>query len=181
MKESASAASPMDSGGAPIVHENDHENPPIPAILDLAYLILLIGAETPDQIEDLRKGRIPVAKGRILAAFARAQAEPEGAGRAAEMHFKDIVAQTGLPASTVSESVDQLVRLGVLARRRLESDRRSVAVSLTESGRRSLRHGRVAEAWRKAVEGLPPEDVETFWRVAAHAAGRLEGLRRRAN
>lgn len=139
-------------------------------LFDLVFALLTLGAETPDQVEDVRRGRIPVAKGRILSTLARA----EDGGRDG-MRIKDLADESGFPASTVSETVEQLVGQGILSRTRLETDRRSVVVRITETGRRAMRNPRIQGVWTDAVAGLSPEDVDAFWRVTLAAA---ENLRR---
>jgi DNA-binding MarR family transcriptional regulator len=76
---------------------------------------------------------------------------------------------------TVCTNVDQLVRVGLVARHRSELDRRAVELTLTPAGRRVE-----ARIWRSigrvmqgATEGLPAADVATATRVFRELRDRL--------
>lgn len=76
---------------------------------------------------------------------------------------------------SVTQSVDQLVEAGLVLRRRSESDRRAVQISLTPSGRRTL--GRVLQRMDRTLAGafapLPPSELEAAARLLREAASRL--------
>lgn len=137
-------------------------------LIDLGLTLLTTGAQTPDQMAEVRSGRISIAKGRIMLALAQSEAEfPEG------MKLKDLVARTRLSASTASEAVDQLVHLGFVTRERSTTDRRSIAIRIGAAGRAAMNDKRLADVWEEVTAGLPKEELAAFWRVAAHAAAAL--------
>lgn len=147
----------------------DASSPPVTRLFDLAFALLVRGAETPDQVSDVRSGRISIAKGRILSVLARQSGGPDGDKRA--FRLKDLAELTGFAPSTVSEAVEELASLGLLTRERLLTDRRTVA---TEKGRESLAGKELAALWQEAAKGMPASDLEAFWRVVEGAAGKLE-------
>lgn len=150
----------------------DASSPPVTRLFDLAFALLVRGAETPDQVSDVRSGRISIAKGRILSVLARQSGGPDGDKRA--FRLKDLAELTGFAPSTVSEAVEELASLGLLTRERLLTDRRTVAIRITEKGRESLAGKELAALWQEAAKGMPASDLEAFWRVVEGAAGKLE-------
>lgn len=159
----ATARSPDAQPGTPV-----YVRPHPTLLIDLGLTLLTMGAQTPDQMAEVRSERISIAKGRIMLALAQSEAEfPEG------MKLKDLVARTRLSASTASEAVEQLVHLGFVTRERSPSDRRSIAIRMGAAGRAAMTDQRLADVWDEATAGLPAEDVAAFWRVAAHAAATL--------
>lgn len=147
--------------------------PPIADLLDLALALITRSAKTADQRADVRSGRIPVAKGWIISRVLRDEIEG-GCG----LRLKDLVEHTGLSASTVSETVAQLVVGGALRRERDPKDGRAIRISLTDRGRKSCaaNDAVLGRLWEEAVEGLPRRDVAAFWRVAGAASGRLRDV-----
>ena len=146
----------------------DASSPPITLLFDLAFVLLVRGAETPDQVSDVRSGRISIAKGRILSVLARQSKGPEDDKKA--FRLKDLAELTGFAPSTVSEAVEELAALGLLTRERLLTDRRTVA----EKGRKCTVGKELAALWEEATNGIPTSDLEAFWRVVEGASGKLE-------
>lgn len=143
---------------------------PIMDLLDISLTLLSLGARAADQRTDLRSGRISVAKGWIMNALLRADME----GRDG-LRLKDLAKETGLSVSTASESVDQLVLMGNISRKRDLADRRVVRIRITEAGKEAMAHcdAEIAGWWQKASEGMPQEQIDAFWTVTATAAERL--------
>ena len=81
---------------------------------------------------------------------------------------------TGFAPSTVSEAVEELAALGLLTRERLLTDRRTVAIRITEKGRKCTVGKELAALWEEATNGIPTSDLEAFWRVVEGASGKLE-------
>ena len=129
----------------------DASSPPITLLFDLAFALLVRGAETPDQVSDVRSGRISIAKGRILSVLARQSGGPEEEKSA--LRLKDLAELTGFAPSTVSESV---------------------AIRITEKGRKCTVGKGLAALWGEATKDLPESDLEAFWRVVTEASGKLE-------
>lgn len=149
----------------------DASSPPITLIFDLAFALLVRGVETPDQVSDVRSGRISIAKGRILSVLAR---QSDGSEEKSALRLKDLAEWTGFAPSTVSESVEELAALGLLTRERLLTDRRTVAIRITEKGRESTVVKGLAALWEEATKDLPESDLEAFWRVVKEVSGKLE-------
>lgn len=160
----ATLATAQTEGEAPLAR-------PFPQLFDIVYALLLLGACTPDQREDVRRGRIPVSKGRILSAVIRAEEE----GRQG-LRLKELATEAGLPLSTVSETVDQFVKAGVMTRTRLETDRRSVLIRATDKGHTTIKNSNLDEIWQRAVVGVSQEDLEAFWRVVKVASQALKNF-----
>jgi DNA-binding MarR family transcriptional regulator len=84
----------------------------------------------------------------------------------------------GIAAPTATRLVDGLEKAGVLRRERSPSDRRTVLVSLTPTGRRRLnrKHQQLARRRRRLYENLEPgerEQSEQLLRHLAELVGRL--------
>jgi DNA-binding MarR family transcriptional regulator len=74
----------------------------------------------------------------------------------------ELAADAGVTASTATRILDVLERRGIVRRRRTPEDRRSVLVSLTDSGRDVLR---ARHEWQRQIErsfysGLPETERE---------------------
>jgi DNA-binding MarR family transcriptional regulator len=74
----------------------------------------------------------------------------------------ELTRELAIEAPTTSKMLSRLERGGLIARRRSESDRRTVLVTLTEAGR--ALEGPVNAAWRTleedTVEGLTPKEQD---------------------
>lgn len=131
-----SSADERDTGGPPAALRLDEPDPELPAGLALLEL-----APRLTRLENVVLGEIdpPLTfrQYRLLERVSQGHATITGLGR---------LATITLPA--VSESVDVLVRKGLLVRRTSEHDRRESRLSLTSSGRRALL------AARRALDGL---------------------------
>ncbi|MCI4324944.1 MAG: MarR family transcriptional regulator [Thermoplasmata archaeon] len=68
---------------------------------------------------------------------------------------------------TVSVVVEELVRSGLVERRRSENDRREVVISMTPAGRKLINElwNRVGEKMAEATRNVPQKDLETTARV----------------
>lgn len=85
----------------------------------------------------------------------------------------DLVNLSGIDRSTMADMVRRLVRRGLLDRRRIDNDRRCIALSITETGRQAV-HDMFEGALRvqdRILAPLPPEDRETFVRLLKLVAG----------
>lgn len=69
-------------------------------------------------------------------------------GRGGELELRAIRDRLGLSKATATEVLDTLESRGFVKRKRLESDRRAVAVSLTRAGRNLVTHAFPAHADR---------------------------------
>jgi MarR family transcriptional regulator, organic hydroperoxide resistance regulator len=83
------------------------------------------------------------------------------------------------PAS-MTAMLDQLERDGFVTRRRSETDRRQVLVSLTGAGRERLAAKRAAwqSRWLEMLDHHPDEDIAAGVRVMRDVAGILDSLGR---
>ncbi|MBP2243303.1 DNA-binding MarR family transcriptional regulator [Cytobacillus eiseniae] len=82
-----------------------------------------------------------------------------------EMTQKQVGEQTFLPKSTLSQAVDGLVRLGLLNRQQLESNRREMQLSITEKGeaflkKMHLQDGGIHHLFQSAMEPLTDKQYE---------------------
>ena len=87
----------------------------------------------------------------------------------------DLARRERVALPTISRIVDALARDGLLARERVESDRRTVTLAATRRGRTLMERGRARRIRRLAEElrGLEDEDVEALER-ALDVLDRLE-------
>jgi DNA-binding MarR family transcriptional regulator len=77
------------------------------------------------------------------------------------------------PMTTISSALDRLERQGLIARRRINEDRRVVRIELTSRGRRlanRLQRAHV-ENCRAMLERLKPTGRDAFLRLAAQISG----------
>jgi DNA-binding MarR family transcriptional regulator len=77
---------------------------------------------------------------------------------------QDIIDQTGIDRSTVSQIMQTMIRKGLLKRRRTREDARAYAITLTDVGRDVLKTaetivGRVEQA---LISALPASRAKTF-------------------
>ena len=88
--------------------------------------------------------------------FACLLAMPEPAG---EFNVQQVAKVMGLSPSRASRIVDSLVRGGLLARRTLDSDRRTQLVTLTPAGQEKWQVAQklLAECEKKLLAHLPPQ------------------------
>ena len=88
-------------------------------------------------------------------------------GRNENIRMKDIADRMELTTGTVTVMIDRLQQMGLVERRRNESDRRSYKILLSEKGRRYFdEHSkRQRELVRKLANKLSEADRETAERV----------------
>lgn len=79
----------------------------------------------------------------------------------------EIAKAADLSPGAVTAMLDDLEAAGIVARRRSETDRRCVLVSLTEDGRAVLDAARARwrTKWERALEDMPEADLEAATRV----------------
>jgi DNA-binding MarR family transcriptional regulator len=135
----------------------------------LAFVELL-GAERRLRARDQKCGPGELTQGQIRALF---KLDLEGEATAG-----DLAKAAELSPASVSVMLDHLERDGIVARRRSDSDRRVVVVSLTESGRALLAEKR--ERWRargrEALAGLSDAELHAAADVMRRMAAMLEDL-----
>jgi len=92
-----------------------------------------------------------------------------------QMSVGDLARRERVALPTISRIVDALVRDGLVARERAESDRRTVRLAATRRGRTLMERGRARRIQRLAEElrALKEEDVEALER-ALDVLDRLE-------
>lgn len=83
---------------------------------------------------------------------------------AGSMRIKDISDELGITAGGISQSVDSLVNAGLLTRCKDESDRRAVAVRLSEYGEkvRAEVHEEFKKIFLPLLEGISEERTTVF-------------------
>ncbi|PJN88887.1 MarR family winged helix-turn-helix transcriptional regulator [Bacillus sp. mrc49] len=82
-----------------------------------------------------------------------------------EMTQKNVGEKTFLPKSTLSQSVDGLVRAGLLHREPVEGNRREIQLTITEKGKNLLKtihlhEGSIHQSFQAVVERLTEEQFE---------------------
>lgn len=87
----------------------------------------------------------------------------------AELRSCELAERMALSRSTISTTVDALVRRGYVERREDPADRRSVRLSLTSEGERvhAAYQQRAAEESMRLLAGLAPDEREALWRGLA--------------
>src|SRR6476646_7883619 len=91
------------------------------------------------------------------------------------LRLVDLAQRMGTSAPTASRAVDALAELGLVERDPDPTDRRAIAIELTEEGRRSVeeRKARVYAAFRPAAAALSPADREQRAELLARLAANL--------
>ena len=117
------------------------------------------------------RGRDP-SNGQVRALFLLANQEEATAGELAK--------RAELSPASMTAMLDQLERSGMVRRRRSETDRRQVLVTLTDAGREQVAAKRAAweQRWRTALGAHSDEEVEAALRVMRTIAGVLDELGR---
>jgi DNA-binding MarR family transcriptional regulator len=117
------------------------------------------------------RGRDP-SSGQVRALFLLASQEEATAGELAK--------RAELSPASMTAMLDQLERAGVVERRRSDSDRRQVIVTLTDAGREQVASKRAAweQRWRNALGAHSDAEVEAAMRVMRTIAGLLDELGR---
>lgn len=84
----------------------------------------------------------------------------------------DLVRATGIDRSTLADLVARMIKKGLLARKKSESDARANAVSLTDAGRAALESGGdpATKADEKLLALLSPKKRETFLKILGDLA-----------
>ena len=82
-----------------------------------------------------------------------------------EMTQKNVGEKTFLPKSTLSQSVDGLVRAGLLHREPVEGNRREIQLTITEKGKNLLKtihlhEGSIHQSFQAVVERFTEEQFE---------------------
>ncbi len=88
-------------------------------------------------------------------------------GRNADIRMKDIADRMELTTGTVTVMIDRLQEMGLVERRRNESDRRSYKIVLSEKGRRYYDEHRIRqkELMRKMALKLSDDDRQSCQRI----------------
>lgn len=98
-----------------------------------------------------------------------------------EMTQKNVGEKTFLPKSTLSQSVDGLVREGLLNRQQVEGNRREVLLSLNEKGLERIKaihaqKGGIHQIFQGAVESLTDKQYEDVIRTHLHIKNHMESI-----
>lgn len=82
-------------------------------------------------------------------------------------------------ASRISRIVNTLVNLGLLSRRRLRSDRRTVMLTLTEEGNELTAriHERMQEYYARLVEGISADDLRILENATSRILANYDAIR----
>jgi DNA-binding MarR family transcriptional regulator len=106
----------------------------------------------------------------VRALFVLAAEEEATAGQLAKA--------AGLNPASVTGMLDHLEREGIVQRRRSETDRRQVLVTLTASGAELLevKRARWRARWTDTLEGVPPEDLAAAARVLRAVATMIDEI-----
>ena len=88
------------------------------------------------------------------------------------MTMTDLAAALDMPLSSATRTIDKLIAKGLVARRRLEEDRRVVQVTFSNLGKEIHRFVVTGQkrAARSMLQTLNAEDRETFLRLLAIVA-----------
>jgi DNA-binding MarR family transcriptional regulator len=123
------------------------------------------------------RGRSPHRKGELSATQIRALFQLE---REAEIPAGCLARTADVSPASMTAMLDHLEEDGMVSRRRSETDRRQVIVSLTDKGRACLARKRETwdEAWRGLTEHHSDEQLAAAAAVMHDIAGLLDSLGR---
>lgn len=135
---------------------------PVKLLFDTTFLFLHLGAHSELQKKELSSGRVSVSKGQILLTAAE-QTAVKGRG----LKLKEIAACTRLGMSTVSETVDFLVKNDLLTRQPSKQDRRAIEVDLCEKGKTfvTVHNENMKNLWRQITREIDDEKLNIFSEV----------------
>lgn len=90
-------------------------------------------------------------------------------GQQSPLRMKELAAKMGVTTGTLTVTVDRLEKQGLVARIPHETDRRSILVGLTDSGRELFQehHGHHLSLTRELSAALTPEETEQFRTILA--------------
>lgn len=137
---------------------------------------------TPEQVEQLTRAfarftrRFKVAEAAAAADYALNALDAETlvfVGNNPGCGTGDVARYLNVAMTTMSSAIDRLVRKDLIARRRLEDDRRSVALTATGKGRRAI-DDHIAgyrEACRAMLRSLDPREQRELIRLSEKIAG----------
>jgi DNA-binding MarR family transcriptional regulator len=130
----------------------------------------MMGAERRLRARDQKCGPGEMTHGQIRALF---KLDVKGEATAGEL-----AKAAELSPASMSSMLDQLERDGIVERRRSETDRRVVVVSLTEKGRELLEHKRAVwrARWQEALADVSDEHLVAAADVMHRMAGILDEL-----
>lgn len=98
-------------------------------------------------------------------------------GKAGQLNLKDLAVRLGLDSSTLSRTVESLVRDGLAERSPSREDRRAAVIRLTEEGRAAL--DRIHSTWnqvcRDMLRSIPRERHEQLIESVSMVADLLAG------
>lgn len=96
-------------------------------------------------------------------------------GEYPDCRLADLASFLGVVATTASSVVDRLVDRGFVVRRRPETDRRSLALSLTEDGKDAFARIEAEEraTMKLMLDALPEGERDTFVRHMSQIASRV--------
>ena len=123
------------------------------------------------------RGRSPHRKGELSATQIRALFQLE---RESEIPAGCLAKTADVSPASMTAMLDHLEQDGMVSRRRSETDRRQVIVSLTDQGRERLARKRAVwdEAWRELTERHSEAELATAATVMHDIAGLLDSLGR---
>ncbi len=92
-----------------------------------------------------------------------------------DCRLADVAGYLGVVATTASSVIDRLVDRGFVERRRPETDRRSLALSLTREGREAISRIEAEElaTMRIMLDALPEDEREMFVRHMTQIAAKV--------
>ena len=137
---------------------------------------------TPEQVEQLTRAfarftrRFKVAEAAAAADYALNALDAETlvfVGNNPGCGTGDVARYLNVAMTTMSSAIDRLVRKDLIARRRLEDDRRSVALTATGKGRSAI-DDHIAgyrEAFRAMLLSLDPREQRELIRLSEKIAG----------
>lgn len=131
----------------------------------------MLGAERRLRSRDPRRpGELSHAQVRALIQVAKGE----------EITAGELAKRAELSPGATTAMLDQLENEGMILRRRSETDRRQVIVSLTERGHQEVAAKRALweGAWREALAGHPDAELETTARVMRTVAKLLDEIGR---
>ncbi len=96
-------------------------------------------------------------------------------GQRSPLRMKELAAKMGVTTGTLTVGIDRLEKQGLVTRIPHETDRRSIRVALTETGRELYRehHAHHLHLTREIQAALTPEETEQFASILAKLAQAL--------
>ncbi len=145
--------------------DNEDEIDPSSALFFVVTKLINFGESFPSQAEQtLMNTLVPRQKMALFFIEQKTRTVAEG------ITLKAVAQALDIPIPSASQLIETLVRKGLCFRVMNPGNHRSVNITLTESGQNMTKKivSKIAKKFQELQEGLPPEEIAIFEKVAIY-------------